>query len=362
MKATKDSANLDVLRAIAVMCVFFAHVLHFSRGGSFTEFQRHLGQLGVIMFFVHTSLVLMFSLERARLDGPALFFSFYTRRVFRIYPLSILCVLCVYFIHYRPELPLLYATWTHKEIFANVTLTQNLLGVPDLLPVLWTLPLEVQMYIFLPFLFVAFRSRSIRPLLLLWLASIPAGILQLHYMHRNLVTFVPCFLAGVISWRLHAPQRDRLPGWLWPVCIALLSLIWFTGPVRYQMYFHWGFCLLLGLAIPFFVEISNRAVHMIASTIAKYSYGIYLTHTAAIVIGFSLLRNRFAEWSVAMALATALPLLMYHLVEHPGIQAGKKISNWLWEPARRIPRVAPELPVPTLEAEAQQGPQAGPNA
>src|SRR5271166_5404081 len=53
MKPTKDSANLDVLRAIAVMCVFFSHLFHFSRGGE-TEFGWHLGQLGVLMFFVHT--------------------------------------------------------------------------------------------------------------------------------------------------------------------------------------------------------------------------------------------------------------------------------------------------------------------
>ena len=283
------------------------------------------------MFFVHTSLVLMFSLERARLEGAALFFSFYTRRIFRIYPLSMVYVLLIYFIHYAPDLPLVHQAWTHRELFANLTLTLNLLGAQSFSPVLWTLPLQVQMYLFLPFLFVAFRSRSLGPLLLLWLASVPLAILQRHYLHRHLVDFVPCFLAGVVSWRLHAPERDRLPGWLWPVCIAVLSLIWFTGPVRYQPYFRWGFCLLLGLAIPFFAEISNRAVHRVANTIAKYSYGIYLSHTAAIIIGFVLFRNGFAQWSVCLALATALPLLMYYGVEHPGIQAGKKIANWLWE-------------------------------
>lgn len=363
MKASQDSANLDVLRAIAVLCVFFTHLIHFSRGGGFTEFQRHLGQLGVIMFFVHTSLVLMFSLERSRLKGRALFFSFFTRRAFRIYPLSIVCVLLVYFIHYSPEVPLVYHAWSHKELLANLTLTQNLWRKDAFIALLWTLDLEVQMYLFLPFLFVAFRPRSVRPVLLLWLASVPLAILQVHYLPiLNLLGFAPCFLAGIISWRLHAPQRDRLPGWLWPPCIALLSVIWFIGPIRYQMYFRWGFCLLLGLAIPFFAEISLPGVRVVAHTIAKYSYGIYLTHTAALAIGFLLLRNRFAEWSVAMALATVLPLLMYHLVEHPGIQAGKKISDWMWQPAPRIPRVSLELPIPSSDAAAQQRPQIAPDA
>src|SRR5271165_151232 len=168
MKATKDSANLDVLRAIAVMCVFFSHLLHFSRGGE-TEFGWHLGQLGVLMFFVHTSLVLMFSLERTSLDGHALFSSFYIRRAFRIYPLSIFCVLSIFFIHYPPEVRLIHHVWSHKELLVNLTLTQNLFRKRSFLNVLWTLPLEVQMYFFLPFLFIAFRPRSVRPVLLLWL-------------------------------------------------------------------------------------------------------------------------------------------------------------------------------------------------
>ena len=345
MRGTRDSANLDVLRAIAVMCVFSSHLLHFSRGQvRFTAFQLHLGHLGVIMFFVHTSLVLMFSLERAKLNGQALFFSFYTRRAFRIYPLSIVCVLLTYFIHYRPHLPLVYQTWSHTQLVENVTLTQNLFDGPYFLPVLWTLPLEVQMYLFLPFLFVAFRSRSVRPVLLLWIVTIPLALLQIRYAPRlNLLGFAPCFLAGVISWRLHAPKRERLPGWLWPLCIFLVSLIWFSGlwfsgDPHHQVYFRWGFCLALGFTIPIFREIPFNSARVVANTIAKYSYGIYLTHTTAMTIGFALIRNHLAQWSAFLALATALPLLMYHLIENPGIQGGKRIANWLWDsPARSSP-------------------------
>ncbi len=343
MKATKDSANLDVLRAIAVMCVFFAHLLHWSRGGIYTQFQWHLSQVGVLMFFVHTSLVLMFSLERTRLDGQDLFFSFYTRRAFRIYPLSVICVLLIYFIHYRPEMPLLYQSWTHKELLANLTLTQNLFHAHNLLPVLWTLPLEVQMYLFLPFLFIGFRSRSVRPVLLLWLASIPLALLQARYAVRlSVFSFAPCFLAGVISWRLHAPKRDTLPGWLWPACIAAVSLIWFCADRRHEMYFRWVFCLVLGLTIPFFAEVSSASVRAVANVIAKYSYGVYLSHTTAMTIGFVLLRNRLAQWSVFLIMATALPFLIYHLIEHPGIQAGKQIAKWLWDSPARVSHSDPE--------------------
>jgi peptidoglycan/LPS O-acetylase OafA/YrhL len=259
--------------------------------------------------------------------------------------LSILCVAAVFFAHHRPDIPLLYSTWNYKELIANITLTQNLLRVQGFLSVLWTLPLEVQMYLFLPLLFIIFRSRSVRPALLLWLASIPVAILQMRHAPRlNLFSFAPCFLAGVVCWRLHAPKRERLPGWLWPVCLAAISTIWFAGDLRHEMYFRWGFCLALGFAIPFFAEISLAWVRVVAKTVAKYSYGIYLTHTTAMTIGFLLLRNHFAQWSVFLLLAAALPLLMYHLVEHPGIQAGKKIANWQWNPRARTPLVASKPP------------------
>jgi len=50
------------------------------------------GLFGVLIFFVHTCLVLMYSMERSGLNGSSLHKDFYIRRVFRIYPLSILAV------------------------------------------------------------------------------------------------------------------------------------------------------------------------------------------------------------------------------------------------------------------------------
>ena len=63
-------ANLDVLRAFAVSCVVIHHLtltLHFYTGFMplyVLDYFRALGHAGVLAFFVHTSLVLMYSLER----------------------------------------------------------------------------------------------------------------------------------------------------------------------------------------------------------------------------------------------------------------------------------------------------------
>ena len=91
MSAKTDSANLDFLRAYAVLTVYFGHALqvfHIEQiFGRVTIYD--FAQTGVLIFFVHTSLVLMLSLERLRI-APSwrLFKAFYIRRAFRIYPLS----------------------------------------------------------------------------------------------------------------------------------------------------------------------------------------------------------------------------------------------------------------------------------
>src|SRR5579862_7304253 len=74
-----DSSNLDMIRAMAVLSVFFAH-LHDLLAGNHALLGWHLAQMGVLIFFVHTSMVLMLSLERTKLEGKALFGAFYLRR------------------------------------------------------------------------------------------------------------------------------------------------------------------------------------------------------------------------------------------------------------------------------------------
>ena len=108
---TADSTNLDLLRAVAVLCVLAAHLIlcqfdtgHWHmRGYDFWKLQlTELGHVGVLLFFVHTALVLMLSLERTK--ARQLTLNFYIRRVFRIYPLSILCVVAVVLLRV-PQVP-----------------------------------------------------------------------------------------------------------------------------------------------------------------------------------------------------------------------------------------------------------------
>src|SRR6185312_1410325 len=88
--------NLDLLRAMAVLSVVVCHLM--AATGMSVGYGRYvastLGDFGVYVFFVHTALVLMGSLEREGIRAGWVT-SFYIRRAFRIYPLAIVAILLV---------------------------------------------------------------------------------------------------------------------------------------------------------------------------------------------------------------------------------------------------------------------------
>lgn len=323
-----DSSNMDMIRAVAVLSVFFAH-LHDIRYGVHAMLGWHFAQMGVLIFFVHTSMVLMLSLERTRLAGKDLVGAFYLRRFFRLYPLSMFCVTCAMVLG-RGQWP---------QYLSNLALTTNLTYSVTMVGGLWTLPLEVQMYLALPFLFWLGRSPFRNYLFLLWVLAIPVAILQLHTSARlNVLSYAPCFISGVIAWRLSLSVRRRFPGWLWPAGFVATWPIFFLATHEDNMYFRWAFCLALGLTIPWFQEIRLHPLKLVAHSVAKYSYGIYLSHIAVIRWTFGLPVSSAARWAILVSLAVCTPIAMYHLIEHPMILVGQGFANRLTSP------VAPSLP------------------
>lgn len=299
------SNNLDFLRAVAVLCVAVFHLLLFNG----IEI-RALGLCGVLIFFVHTTLVLMFSLER--LPEQNRYATFIVRRIFRIYPLSIAVVLFVWFAHI-PQTHLAphyfgFAQLDLKGIFANLALVQNLTGNDSSPGVLWSLPFEMQMYLVLPLLFWASRYRF--AIIAAWVLALPVA------NHYGLWLYVPCFIPGVLAYQRWG--KRVLPAWMWPFALFALITAFVTFGKNY--YAGWLMCLALGAVLPYFKELPDLKL---PKQIAKYSYGIYLTHMLAMWFAFSA-RN---SWPLFVALFIAFPIALYHLIEHPMIRVGIKLST-----------------------------------
>ena len=328
------SANLDLLRTIAVMSVFFDHLLGVLHNPSFGS----LGRFGVIIFFVHTSFVLMGSLHRLEKTAGsdhALAIGFWIKRIFRIYPLSIVLVVSIVAFHI-PAAPDQIYLWSGWRVFlSNLALSQNLVYCNNLLTPLWSLPLEVQMYFLLPFAYFVIRGKPRYRSLALWLLSvllaltIPRKILPL-----SVFLYAPCFISGIVAYDLIRSKRWtwKLPAWVWPIGIFVLIALF--GPhdniaIWHKMHRAWGLSLLLGVLYANVEEMPSNWMHQIFHWIADRSYGIYLSHK--VVFWIVLYRmEQFPLWVKLPALiagSIGIPALLYTFLERPLIQVGSRLAK-----------------------------------
>jgi peptidoglycan/LPS O-acetylase OafA/YrhL len=317
------STNLDFLRSLAVLMVLFDHLCrhyHHDRIGRIGV--ADIGIFGVLLFFVHTSLVLMYSMQLSGLTGSSLVRNFYIRRFFRIYPLSILTVLAAVVLHLHADGRGLSfgARPGPLELVSNLLLIQNLTLTPSVVGPLWTLPLEVQMYVLLPFLYL-WRKRSFLSLLGLWLGCAYLGHFQQTMPFLawfSLLLYIPNFLPGIMAFTLR--RRPIIAAWCWPPFLFSIAIAYAAFPTRRMGGF---LCLLLGASIPLFKEMSWRPMKILSANIATYSYGIYLGHSFCIWLALGV----FHSWTLFLLIIVALPVMLYHGLERPAIQFGIRLAN-----------------------------------
>lgn len=329
------------MRSIAVLLVLADHLLEMHGhiyNISFHPFDWYCGRLGVLLFFVHTSLVLMLSMQRSGLSGKELFLNFYIRRAFRIYPLSILCVFIVASSG-LPPVPWIgeQHDWSGGTILANIFLVQNLTYSMSVLAPLWSLPLEVQMYVMLPAIFLLLQRFSTGYCVAgLWVLAVLGALIQPVVIGRlNVAQFAPCFVAGVIAYaRSMRPARTVLHWGLWPLFLTLV-LVGYVGvesvdtEVHHPAWLGWLMCLVIGGCMVNFADMPRGVLSRASQLIARYSYGIYLFQMFALWVGFVLCAGKqfWFQWVIFAALITALPVVSYHMLEKPLIQLGVRLAS-----------------------------------
>jgi peptidoglycan/LPS O-acetylase OafA/YrhL len=330
-----DSANLDLLRSLAVIFVVLSHIPALESITAPYFYDIHaLGTLGVIIFFVHTSLVLMLSLERQTeiLGERQRAFLFFIRRAFRIYPLSILVVLVV------SVLASIYGgaygdTLAYSTVFSNLLLIQNFTGDASIPGTLWSLPFEIQMYLVLPALYL-FTSRAYksapRHVFLLWIGSVGSLIILWRFgLNYKPFKFIPCFLPGIIAFTLRDSNRKLAPCALF-FYVGLVAILYPCAIAYWKISVElaWPVCLGLGIIIPWCSEIKVNWLRSAGKMIARYSYGIYLVHDPCIDYAFRYPRvvSPTLQWGIFVTGTIVLSYLAYHWIEKPGIDLGRQLA------------------------------------
>ena len=339
MNSSTESRNLDLLRSAAVLFVVVFHVLLFFQATTLAGINLHaIGHWGVLIFFVHTSVVLMFSLERqiSRAPNNPWFGSYYARRVFRIFPLSVLIICAVYLL--RLPVAHLHAGsfqavhLNHSELASNLFLVQNVTHTDSIIAPLWSLPYEMQMYLALPLLFLIARtSRNAIAVSGIWILSVLAAATSLHihrYQIPDVLIYVPCFAAGVIAYKLAESRTFKLPFLGWPPVLAAITALYLYSP---SVQTGWICCLLVAAAVPQFRDMRVSWFSKACQQVCRYSYGIYLTHFIAIWLAFVALHSlpMGIRWLAFLASLVLFSVLLYHTVETPMVELGRQwTAHW----------------------------------
>ncbi|MFJ7589676.1 acyltransferase family protein [Streptomyces sp. NPDC097617] len=155
---------LDALRGIAALTVVVHHLglpLSWVPHGSRLPYYLHPGIFGVMLFFLVSGYIIPASLER-RGDIRG----FWVSRLFRIYPVVIVTLVGSLLV--LPRAYTVVANWNYQHpmltAVGNALMIQDLIGVTNVLGVMWTLAYEMVFYYFVTALFVLGWHRRSAPI------------------------------------------------------------------------------------------------------------------------------------------------------------------------------------------------------
>jgi peptidoglycan/LPS O-acetylase OafA/YrhL len=336
--------NLDFVRALAVLMVVGSHLGWYFGDAHFGFFElAPLGKLGVAIFFVHSGIVNLFSIERhvQKFGERRLFLAFMTRRCFRIYPLAIFLVTSIYLTHIPVSI---ISNWTatignhpKAELVPSLLLVQNFVQFDQLLGPLWSLPYEIQMYSLFPLIYLILRRfKSSKILIFSWALLAIVEIVAAPHLakHSNIgqtftipdmLYFFLWFLAGFYAYKEMQTSKRTVPFWVLSALLVFLCLACMLSYDRNKFIF---ISLCFGIALPFVKSCTLSPLNRTCAWIAKYSYGIYLLHEPSIWLGFVRFGHIpvIAQVSIFLTATFGGSFLLYRALEHPMILVGNRAS------------------------------------
>lgn len=338
-QAPPVNLTIELLRGIAAVMVMLCHYAVFIQG---TE-RNWLSFLytGVDFFFVISGFVfapLLFA--PARENSTA----FVIRRTFRIYPLFAVAVLCYALLPHK--------TWDHGIIFQHLLFLHTTISKEIAFfynPAFWTLPVEVEFYLFLTLLIVLKLRNTLRLLSCLFGLSV-LTILATHFflaensyaklvLMHHLPTLLPEFLLGVLAYHI-SKNCSKPVGALYGVAGLLLigtlahGFVVHGNPVVGLTYGLFNLLCALGYQwiIIACVTLSRNTqpgacFTLLASLMGNLSYGVYLFHNAIpplLNIFFSF--DRYTLFVTSILVTMAIALLLYTCLENPMREFGRRYA------------------------------------
>jgi peptidoglycan/LPS O-acetylase OafA/YrhL len=344
---------IDALRGIAALLVLWLHVANSYHTLSpqtaahahwLSDFvsQIDIGRVGVVVFFMISGFVIPFSIKPAS-GAPVT--GFVIRRLFRIYPAYWLSVPLAAFVFYW----LMGQPFGVREFLVNLTLLQDVFGVPSAEGVYWTLLVEFGFYALCIVLLLCRSLFSPRRI-----AILAATLALAHFFGMFMLWLGPPIISvGVAFWlvnlsvmlwgtlyRLEASgvANDRI-SWLvlrgLAIFYALILPVGATSVIRSLPNYtvSYAIAFVVFIAGTRFLRIETR----LTDWLGRISYSIYLFHPIIYqpICLWLMQQPVDSIWRtqhLAVYLVTNLVLtiaaasLVFRFVERPAIKIGHRLA------------------------------------
>lgn len=364
----KRISQIDGLRAVASLLVVSFHYINNqltnSQGtiGKFFAKLFSFGWAGVDLFFVLSGF-LIGSILISNKKKNKYFSIFYIRRFVRIIPNYYLLILvflllgCIpffkddYFITGNNVIPI----WSYFTMLQNVFMGMLKNMGNSAMSVTWSIGIEEQFYLVIPFIIYFFNKKFLPYLLLVFI--IGANFFRWHYTNPTISFNIPAYVLlpcrmdaisiGIVIATIHsnvgleafvAKYKTQIMGLF--VSIILICIFLFTAYQDLGIIKNTLFALFFGCLIMFAIGLPNSFYAKFLSFnwltwIGKISYSLYLFHYLILgvfkKVAFTFLYTQtsitlFITSIAAFGFSILFSWLVYKYLETPSVTLGKKFN------------------------------------
>ena len=310
--------ELDFLRFLAALAVLFFHysfrMWNMDGGGDIeypilSVFSKY-GYLGVDVFFIISGFVILMSAEGRTPN------QFLISRFVRLFPAYWFCVIMLFFFAILwPVSPYEVSIF---DFLVNLTMLQNLFGLPHVSGVFWTIVIEVHFYFFVYLIIRTNQLNKLNYILFFWLSlsiSCDYGLFPDVVNKLVISGWSHYFIAGSIFYLIRTKGLSLFKLLMLALCFweALRHGYWYVSSkeilsgVEYEPIV---VMLFLGATFLFFTFVSLNKIPGNYSRLAKLgvlTYPLYLIHG---LIGQTLLRDGILYFDKYLLLITVSMLMV----------------------------------------------------
>jgi peptidoglycan/LPS O-acetylase OafA/YrhL len=360
-ESNSENLRLDALRGIAAVSVALYHVRSElwvgwagirADPGAFSLTDRTLSWLGVPMRFMGAGVLLFFVISGYCIHRPQAadvgahgpgWSRFLIRRTLRIYPPYLVALLL-------SGLVLAWAQgWTRagdNRLLASLPMLQNYWPPRGQLPTnpsLWSLPVEMELYLVYPLAWWLGRrlgwNLALACAITISLAAQYLSWNGAHWLDASFPRFWALWCAG--AWLAERSSRKPFPRWDWRWCVGLAALLVAAvvsdqmAPVRGLSLWLWGLASMLALIW----ATGRSATHgsnwvTVAAWIGMFSYSLYLIHYPLFHLAGEAWRRGFGAKPSSLAVplagvlvAIAVARLFHRCIEAPSHRLARRAGR-----------------------------------